>query len=499
MGPGVSAEREVKLAASPAFRMPSLAELGDDVLIIPRDPTRLQTVYFDTGDFRLARWGVSLRHRQGQGWTVKIPAESDGDLLVRGEFAFPGEDAAYPPDEALDLIRAYVRTATLKPVVRLRTIRRLSQLLDMDDRLLADVVDDEVSVLSGRRIAARFRELEVEITDDTPPWLLEEVLGRLRSAGAGAPDPTPKYVRAVGPLATQQAEVAVQKLPPGATVGDVLRRAIGASTVHLLRSDAVMRLDVDPEGVHQARVATRRLRSDLRTFRDTLDPEWSTQLREELRWLGTALGEARDADVLFDRLQRRAVSIPATEAPGVAQVIDALAQRRKEAHAALLECLRTERYVALLDRLVEASRDPRLLPDADVSIKAILPGLLDRPWGHLRAAVKEAGSRPTDGQLHAIRIRAKRVRYAAEAVAPLMGKPARRFAEAAARLQTVLGEHNDAVVAESWLRSWAADRRSGDAAFAAGMLAGIERAAAQTVRDGWRKTWKALDRAKEAM
>ena len=65
------------------------------------------------------------------------------------------------------------------------------QLLDLDDRLLGEVVDDEVSVLSGRRIAARFRELEVEITDDTPAGLLDEVLDRLRTAGAGAPDPTP--------------------------------------------------------------------------------------------------------------------------------------------------------------------------------------------------------------------------------------------------------------------------------------------------------------------
>jgi CHAD domain-containing protein len=113
--------------------------------------------------------------------------------------------------------------------------------------------------------------------------------------------------------------------------------------------------------------------------------------------------------------------------------------------------------------------------------------------------VKEAGTGPSDEQLHAIRIRAKRVRYAAEAVAPMMGKPARRFAEAAARLQTVLGEHNDAVVAEAWLRSWAAERRSGDAAFAAGMLAGIERAAAQTAREGWRKAWKAVATAREAM
>ncbi len=83
-------EREVKLSASPAFRMPPLDDLGDDVLVVPREAERLETVYFDTSDLRLARWGVSLRHRGGQGWTVKLPSEGQGDLLVRDEIDGPG-------------------------------------------------------------------------------------------------------------------------------------------------------------------------------------------------------------------------------------------------------------------------------------------------------------------------------------------------------------------------------------------------------------------------
>ncbi|MGZ5305134.1 MAG: CYTH and CHAD domain-containing protein [Actinomycetota bacterium] len=495
-----STEREVKLAASAAFRMPSLDGLGDDVLTIPHDAQRLLTVYFDTPDFRLARWGVSLRHREGQGWTTKLPAEDGGgDLLIRGEFAFPGEEATTPPDEAIDLIRAYVRTATLRPVVRLRTIRRMIQLLDLDDRLLGEVVDDEVSVLSGRRIAARFRELEVEITEDTPEGLLDEVLERLRAAGAGAPDPTPKYVRAVGPPATQPPEVEVSPLMPAATVIEVVSRTLAVSVVHILRHDVVMRLDADPEGVHRARVATRRLRSDLRTFRAMLDPEWAEPLREELRWLGTVLGEARDADVLLARLQGRIEMIPPTEAPGVAQVIEALQQRRKEAHTALLGSICSERYVGLLDRLVEAARRPVVLPDMNVPVRGILADVLGGPWRHLRGAAKEVGKRPGDVELHTVRIRAKRVRYAADAVAPILGKPALRFAGAAAELQEILGEHNDAVVAGSWLRTWAAGRRSGDAAFAAGMLAGIERAAANDAQGRWCKAWKSVVAAREAM
>lgn len=492
-------EREVKLSASPAFRMPSLDDLGDDVLVVPRDPARLQTVYFDTEDFRLARWGVSLRHREGQGWTTKLPSDGGSEILARDELTVPGDDATAPPEEAIDPIRAYVRTATLRPVVRLRTIRRMVRLIDFDDRRLGEVVDDEVSVLSGRRIAARFRELEVEITDDTPDGLLEEVLRRFRAAGAGAPDPTPKYARAVGPLATQPPEVVVGELGPDATVSEVIQRTLSMSVAHLMRHDAVIRLDADPEGVHQARVASRRLRSDLRTFRSSLDPAWAGPLREEIGWLGGVLGEARDADVLLQRILDREDAIPQTEAPGFAQVIEGLVQRRKEAHAALIEALRGERYVRLLEELVQGARGPSIAPGVDVAAKQVVPELLRGPWQHLRGAVRAPARTPSDAELHAIRIRAKRVRYAADAVAPLLGKPARRAADAAAGLQTVLGQHNDAVVAESWLRTWAASHRSGDTAFAAGMLAGLERAAAQEARERWRKAWKRLASAWEAM
>lgn len=492
----MSTEREVKLSAPPTFRMPWLDGIAEGVVAAPRETERLETTYVDTEDYRLARWGVSLRHRVDQGWTTKLPTDMSGPLLVRGEYTVPGDDGE-PPPESVDLIRAYVRTAKLRPVARLRTVRRHVELRDLQDRLFADIVDDEVSVLSGRRrIAARFRELEVEIPaeiiEEIPEGLLEGVIARLRAAGAGQPETTSKYVRAVGPLATRSPEVVAPSLPSGSTAGQVVAHAIGVSVIQLLRHDVVVRLDSDPEGVHQARVATRRLRSDLRTFRSLLEPEWTRSLREELRWLGGVLGEARDADVLLERVRVRAESIPTTEAPGAANVLAALEARRKRAHAAVIETLRGERYVELLDRLVAAAREPTLLLAADLPAAHVLPGLVRGPWRALRREVKAAGTSPTDQQLHLIRIRTKRARYAADTVAALMGRPARQFADSAAALQTVLGEHNDAVVAEAWLRTWAASVRSPDASFAAGMLAGIERAAAQDARKRWRRRWKRL-------
>ena len=106
------AEREEKLAASPSFRLPSFEDLAPGAEVVPGEDERLSTTYLDTDDLRLARWGVSFRHRLGEGWTVKLPPEDGGALLVRGEFTFAG-NGRRPPADAVDLVLGYVRTADL--------------------------------------------------------------------------------------------------------------------------------------------------------------------------------------------------------------------------------------------------------------------------------------------------------------------------------------------------------------------------------------------------
>ena len=303
------AEREVKLGAAPSFRMPALEQVADGVVADEKPALRVSATYFDTDDLRLTGWGVSLRHRTSDGWTVKLPQAREGALLVREELLFPG-DVRRPPAEALDLVSAFVRTAPLRPQVRLRTVRRQTELSDGDGRHLADVVDDDVSVLDGRKIAARFRELEVEVLDENHDDLVGALVARLRESGAGPPDPTPKVVRALGPRASHPQELSVVELGADATAAEVVRNAIAASVERLIRHDPVVRLDTDVEGVHQARVATRRLRSDLRTFRPLLDQEWATALRDELGWLAESLGAVRDGDVLLERFRKRAESLP---------------------------------------------------------------------------------------------------------------------------------------------------------------------------------------------
>ena len=488
--PSVHRERELKLAAPPGFHLLDLGSVADDVVVTAADERHLTTVYWDTQDLRLVRWGCTLRHRAGEGWTVKLPKVQDSAVLVRDEHTFAGPEDS-PPEEALDLVRAYVRSAEVVPVVRMRTVRNAVSLRSADGRLLAEVDDDEVCVQDGEEVTGRFRELEVEMAEDGPPALLEAIVERLRAGGAGDADPTPKVVRALGDGALAPPEVAAERVDGSATAGAVVRRAIAASVARLMRHDPGLRLGGEPEDVHQARVATRRLRSDLRTFAPLLEPGWADSLREELRWLGGELGRVRDAEVLADRLTATASRLPEADAESGRAIAAVLASGVEGARAELLAAIREPRYVALLDRLVSAARAPALTADADAPARKVCPRLVARPWKRLWREGRRLGPYSSDAELHALRIRAKRCRYAAEAVAPVMGARAARFAEAVSELQSVLGEHQDAVVAAAWLREHGP---GGEHPFTAGQLWALERAAAQEARRAWPAVWATATR-----
>jgi CHAD domain-containing protein len=501
-------EREVKLGAGPAFHLPDLGGVIEGVAVGPSETVRLETVYFDTADLRLARWGVSLRHRAGEGWTLKLaaPPSTPGKpaaVLERDELTFEG-GAKKPPEAALEVVRAYVRKAELVPVARLSTVRRRVRLVDPTGVRVAEVVDDEVSVRDGRRVAARFREIEVEVPGQDGVQgaggaqaapiesVISPVVTRLRDAGAGAPDPTPKHIRALGPRAIEPPEVTAEPLLPNAPARDVIRNTIADSVAALLHHDPLVRTGRDPEAVHQARVATRKLRSHLRTFAPLLDVEWTEPLRSELGWLALSLGAVRDSEVLLDRLRNRAQSLPANDTRSASALLQLLEDEIDSLRKKLKDDLDSQRYIDLLENLVATAHSPMTLPEADQPAAAVLPALATTPWRRLRSATKKLPDTPTDPELHRIRILAKRARYAAEAVAAV-APGAGAFAKAAARLQTVLGEHQDSVTAQAWLR---AAKVSGRRAFVAGELIALEGIAAREARAKWPKAWKSLDRKK---
>ena len=269
----------------------------------------------------------------------------------------------------------------------------------------------------------------------------------------------PKLARALGEPATRPPDVVVTPLVADATVVDLVRHAMARSVAQILRHDPGVRLGDDPEHVHQLRVGARRLRSDLRSFAPLLERDRLAPVRAELGWLGTVVGAVRDTDVLADRLSTHIATLPETDAPGGARLLCRLANEADEARSVMLRALRGARYLELLDTVVDLAAAPPFKEASvltDRSPDQVAAKIARRPWRRLAEAVDGLGHQPSDAELHQVRILAKRCRYAAEAVAPIIGPVGTRFAAAVADVQTVLGDHQDTVVAESWLRHAAA-------------------------------------------
>lgn len=271
--------------------------------------------------------------------------------------------------------------------------------------------------------------------------------------------------------------------------GLAVRRALSASVRRLLENEAGAIAGRGVEPVHQARVAVRRLRSDLRTFRELVDARWSGKLRQELRWLGSELGAVRDYDVFLSRVRAAAARSGAVRDPNVEALIAAARKGRSAARARMVEALRSARYARLRSRLELAARSPRLTLAARLTPSQAFPRIIKRRRKRIKAAVEELPLRPSFASLHRIRILAKRLRYAAEAVAFVSGPRAATVAKAAARLQDALGELNDAVHACGQLRRM---RSRHDLALAANAMLALEIEAVSRARSAWPAAWQEL-------
>jgi CHAD domain-containing protein len=269
----------------------------------------------------------------------------------------------------------------------------------------------------------------------------------------------------------------------------VVRRAIATSVVALVRHDPGVRVDEDIEDVHQMRIAVRRLRSHLRTFRPLLDGEWAPDLQEDLRWLGSELGRVRDADVLAERFRLAASELPEAECRAVKSLLDRLEETRGGDRERLLHALRSARFLNLAQRLIEAAREPRLRPEAGGPARVVVAPLVQGRWKRLARSVDKLGSEPEPAELHAVRIQAKHARYAAETMAPASGKRGLRFVRALRGVQQTLGRHQDAALATGWLRE-ASRGVAGEVAFAAGMLAAHEQRVGASALEAWPAAWR---------
>jgi CHAD domain-containing protein len=367
----------------------------------------------------------------------------------------------------------------------------------------AELDDDTVTVVGGARDGLRFRQIELELGPGGDV-LVGPVVKRLTGAGARLGGEQ-KLARAVD-LPVRAPRGPGLTIGGGSRMGDVVRYCIANASDRLLDNDYRIRLDPsDPsvEGVHQARVATRRLRSELKLLGAALDPEWVTPLRADLKWLGEALGRVRDADVLAVLFAGEDDG-SSFDATGRIELRSSLQEQRSRHCRELAKVLSSDRYLALLDQLDAAAGPPRLGAAhqnkhrqgrstlADRPAAKALPKLVGRRWRSLRRAVRAAGRHPSDRELHGMRIRAKELRYAAEVAAPVIGKAARRTAAAAEEAQNVLGDYHDAVNAEAWLRDQAIKATTA-VSYSAGRLAAEQTRSRWQLRRQWRPVFRALD------
>jgi CHAD domain-containing protein len=499
-------ETEAKFRVNPTFELPTIVGVVPGVVSADAAThITMNAVYYDTPDLRLAREGVTLRRRSGgadAGWHLKLPVLAhtvpDG-TGVRDEIQLP--DSAVIPAELRRLVTVWVRTAVLAPVATLASERTIQMLRGADDAALAELVDDTVSVEGGSHNQAQFRELEVEDTGGGES-IVAQVAGVLRDAGAVGGEFVPKVVRALGPQATTPADPP-PPLPVAANdpVNDMVAATLRQYTRLLMTYDVAVRRGLD-DAVHQMRVATRRLRSALQSFELLLDKEWADVLASELHWLAGILGTARDSEVLRDRLAQAANALPAEAKPAAvaAKIAEICDKRYQLAYDEVTAALAGERYVALIERLVDCATYPRTTDEARRPASVVLIPAIKASWSGMRRraapVTRRHGARATAADYHQVRIAAKRLRYLCDAAAPALGPKARKLAVQAARVQDVLGEHHDAVVAAQFIADVAVSPRLGASGFGLGLLFAREQECALAAARQFAEIWPDVIRAK---
>ncbi len=254
--------------------------------------------------------------------------------------------------------------------------------------------------------------------------------------------------------------------------------------------DGIQRRTTETERIHQSRVALRRIRSNVRTFRLLVDPVWGTSLRAELAWYGDRLGQARDLHIMQEIIS---VKGPTVIDPGqVARLDEVVSSRLATALADIAAERGSARRFQLTEQMMILWDGPAFKPKAQRPAHEVMPVMLHRAWHDLRGAARTARKKPTDENLHKLRIRLKDLRYGCNTVTLVEGGPARKTAKAAERLQTKLGDLHDACYSVEWLHALAHERA--DLARPIDDLVSLQRDAATQARKGWKRELKEIER-----
>ncbi|KOX12921.1 CHAD domain containing protein [Saccharothrix sp. NRRL B-16348] len=486
-------ETERKYEAPGGTSLPDLADLPGVAAVAGPEEQRLEAVYYDTADLRLARAGLTLRRRTGgddAGWHLKLPAGVDTREEVRLP---PGRAAKHPPKQLGSLVQVHARGRELAPVARIQTTRQRWQLVDDKGRLLTEVVEDLVSgqALADDSPVDSWREIEVELGERGDIALLDRVEARLADVGITRSSSSAKLSR----LLADRMAATTPPTTSGKSAGDVVLAYLREQADALKHQDPRVRRGED-DAVHQMRVATRRMRSALQAFGTIVERDATRELTDELKWLAGVLGEARDLEVLRTRFADRVAELDEelVLGPVHAQLTRHFAPLEAAAHKAAVAALDSERYFALLDAVDALIARPPFTPVARVKAEKALPDLVDKTY---RRLAKRAENAHDDESLHEARKAAKRLRYAVEVSEPRFGKRAKKYRKEVKAVQELLGEHQDGVLARPVLRELGAKAQlDGENGFTFGLLHGLETAAAQRAEDRFPAAWRGLGKPK---
>jgi CHAD domain-containing protein len=287
-----------------------------------------------------------------------------------------------------------------------------------------------------------------------------------------------------------------------ASAGEVVRAYLKLQAGTLRSLEPMVRAD-EPDSVHQMRVATRRLRAALRSFGTVIPRARSAELAGELKWLGVMLGALRDGELLPRHLQAslRSVPVELLIGPVQARVQGHFSPRRAAAYTELIEALDSPRYGVLLAGLDRLTTEPPTGPRAGDPAGEVLPAAVQRAYRQAKKRMRRARHTPTgparDAALHQARKSARRARYAAEAARPAVGKPARRFSRQLKKVQSVLGDHQDSVIARQAARDLGIGAHlAGENAFSYGLLYELQAHQAGQLQADARHVWKKASRSR---
>jgi triphosphatase len=471
-------------------------------------------LYLDTHDRRFHRAGYSLRIRRAararRAETTLAALDETAELTEQLADAEPATLLA-ASNGVGERVRAVAGKQPLLILFEVRTRRRLLT-LQVDGVERAAIVLDTTTIRSAEHSSpTHIRRVEIELLEDALP-VVGPFVAHLEAACGLQPAGLSKYDAGLlsADLRPPRAETFGETVvAPDAAIGDVALAVLRRNFAEMVAKEPSTRLGDDIEALHDMRVATRRLRAALSLFADVLPPG-APRFREELGWVADALGGVRDLDVQLEQLDGWMSEVPDVDRVALSSLRALLAEERSEARAAMLEALDSRRYEVLVGRFGRWLRARRRLGSgpAGVPARAVAPDLLEGSYDRLRARAERIDSGSEPSELHRLRIRGKRFRYALEFLVDVYPGHMRPLIKRMVVLQDVLGRHQDADVAIGRLRELAARTDGGlepATIFAMGELAERYRQSREAVRAEFPaayarvrgKAWKSLRRQLE--